>query len=92
MGVRVLATQEAKDCILHMRAVIAGSLCDQIGELHRDGDRLSDPEVWDGPVAAQFRALWPEVQSALAATQRRLDELNRSIDAVTTAILEAGSR
>jgi hypothetical protein len=90
MGMRVLATPEAKETITHMRTVINGPFYEQIVSLNTDCVRLSEPEVWDGPLAVQFRSLWLEVHAALDTAKQRLDELNQNIDTITSNIMAAG--
>jgi hypothetical protein len=90
MSTRVLATQEAKECIAHMRAVIGGGLLDSIGQLQRDGERLSDPNVWDGSHALYFRDLWAQVGRSLTTAQQQLQDLQARVDAITNDILTAG--
>ena len=66
MGQRVLATPEAVQAIQKMQQIIAGELTGQVRQLDTQGRTLSDPNVWDGPKANDFRSqLWPQVNSAL---------------------------
>lgn len=52
---RVLSTDEAKEAIRQIQSIVNGGLTDQIQALDNQGQRLSAPDVWDGPLASQFR-------------------------------------
>ena len=66
MADRVLSTEQAKMSIQQVQAVITGGLSEQIDKLNTEGMTLSDPNVWDGPLAQQFRdQIWPDTKSAL---------------------------
>ena len=52
---RVLATEEAKNAIRQLQSIINGGFTDQISQLDSQGKILSDPNVWDGPLAQTFR-------------------------------------
>ena len=58
---RILSSEEAKTAIKQMQSIINGGFTDQISQLDAQGQILSDPNVWDGPLADQFRGTtWPE--------------------------------
>jgi hypothetical protein len=52
--------------------------------------RLSDPNVWDGPHAAQFRGVWGEVAPRLEQARADLDDIRNRVHAITGQILLAG--
>lgn len=90
MPTRVLSTQFARDAITKMRSIIDSGLADQITQLDAQGRVLSDPNVWDGALAAQFRAGWPTTAQNLTRMRGELDELRAQVDQVTQNILTAG--
>ena len=51
---RVLSTEQAKAAIGQVQSIINGGFTDQISALDAQGRVLSDPNIWDGPLAAQF--------------------------------------
>ena len=87
---RVLSTTEAREAIARMHAVIGGGLTDQVGQLKQQGQRLSDPNVWDGSLAGQFRATWPQTAAMLDRITADLEELRVRIDRVNADIMTAG--
>ena len=71
MAARVLSTEQAKSAIQQVQAIINGGLTDQISKLDAQGKILSNPDVWDGPLAQKFRdSTWPETKSALDRAHR----------------------
>jgi hypothetical protein len=65
MSGRVLSSEQAKSAIQQIQGIINGGLTDQIAQLDSQGKTLSDPNVWDGPLAEKFRnSTWPETRSA----------------------------
>lgn len=52
---------------------------------------LSDPNVWDGPLAETFRnGTWPETKSALDTAKEQLEELRAQLDRISQDIFTAG--
>ena len=91
MATRVLATDEAKSSIKQVQAIIEGGLAEQIGKLDAQGKILSDPNVWDGPLAQHFREhTWPETRSALDKAKQELNELREQLDRISSNIMQAG--
>jgi uncharacterized protein YukE len=91
MASRVLATQEAKNAIAQINTIVNGGLEDQISALNTQGSTLSDPNIWDGPTAVDFRSnVWPQINSALQDTKGKLDELRTKLDTITSNIMAAG--
>jgi uncharacterized protein YukE len=91
LATRVLASEQARTTITQLQSVLNGGLQDQINQLNRLGTTLSDPNVWDGQVAVDFRNnVWPGVSRALTEMLSSLDELRSKIDQVTRNIMQAG--
>jgi hypothetical protein len=88
---RVLSTETAKQSIVQMQSIINGGLLDAINQLDREGQTLSQPEVWDGQLAAQFRGeVWPSSKSALDQVKVQLEELRLQLDKINVNIMTAG--
>ena len=91
MAARVLSTEQAKTAIQQVQAIINGGLTEQIAKLDSQGKTLSNPDVWDGPLAQQFRdQTWPETKSALDKAKTELDELRDQLDKISADIMRAG--
>ncbi|MGL3807883.1 pyrophosphorylase [Paeniglutamicibacter sp. R2-26] len=88
---RVLSTEQAKTAIQQLQAIINGGFTDQISQLDAQGRVLSDPNVWDGPLAAQFRgATWPETKAALDKARTELEQLRTQLNQISQNIFSAG--
>lgn len=88
---RVLSSQEAMDAISQLQTIIDGGFADQISALDAQGQILSQPDVWDGPLAEQFRNnTWPETKAALEKAKGELDELRGQLDQIRANIFSAG--
>ncbi|CAN5835230.1 WXG100 family type VII secretion target [soil metagenome] len=87
---RVLSTDAAKSAISSMSSIINGGLTDQISQLDQQGRQLSQPDVWDGSLAAQFRSTWPETSKSLQTVKADLDELRLRIERINADIMTAG--
>jgi uncharacterized protein YukE len=88
---RVVSTESAVASINKMQQIIAGGLNDQISALDAEGKNLSQPEVWDGTLATQFRSeVWPATHKALTEAQKALEELRSKIMLINNNILSAG--
>lgn len=88
---RVLSTEQAKTAIRQMQAIINGGFTDQISQLDAQGRTLSDPNVWDGPLADRFRgATWPETRAALDKAKSELEQLRGQLDQISQNIFSAG--
>ena len=87
---RVLSTDTARSSITSLASIIDGGLADQIGQLDHHGRTLSQPDVWDGGLATQFRSTWPEMSKRLQAARADLDELRRTVDRINADIMAAG--
>ncbi|UTT39959.1 pyrophosphorylase [Glutamicibacter mishrai] len=88
---RVLSTEQAKTAITQLKNIITGGFTDQIDALDTQGQILSDPNVWDGPLAIQFRTdTWPETKVALDKARGELEELNLQLGKISDDIFSAG--
>ena len=88
---RVLSTEQAKTAIKQLQSIINGGFAEQLSQLDAQGRTLSDPNVWDGPLAERFRtSTWPETKSALEKAKRELDELRGELDKISANIFSAG--
>jgi uncharacterized protein YukE len=91
MPARVLSTDQAKAAVQQVQAIINGGLSDQIARLDAQGKVLSNPDVWDGPLAQQFRdQVWPETRSALERARQELDQLREQVQRIAQNIMTAG--
>ena len=79
MSMRVLAGPEAIESATRMRQTIEAGLDSELSALESAATRLSDPNVWDGPHAVQFREVWREMAPRLRGAQADLQaqELKR---------------
>lgn len=88
---RVLSTEQAKSAISQIQNIVNGGLTDQISQLDVQGRILSDPNVWDGPLAVRFRdQTWPETKAALDKAKMELEELRQQLQTISTNIFTAG--
>lgn len=87
---RVLSTGTARQSIQVMQRLINSGLMDQIRGLNAEGQKLSDSQVWDGPLAREFRSTWPDVHRKLTAMQEDLEQLRTRIQRVNEDIMRAG--
>jgi uncharacterized protein YukE len=91
MSVRVLSSDQAKSSIQRISSILAGGLADQIRALKTEGQTLSDPNVWDGMLAENFRSdTWPSTATNLDAVAASLEELQQEISGINTDIMMAG--
>lgn len=90
MNDRVLSTSTARESITRFQSIVTGPLLQQIGDLNREGQTLSDPNNWDGRLASEFRSHWADTNQKLIATQRALEELRRQIAQINQNIMQAG--
>jgi hypothetical protein len=91
MSSRVLSTEDAKTAIRQIQTIINNGLADQIGQLDAQGQKLSQPDVWDGPLAVTFRtSTWPEPKAALEKAKSELEDLRGQLDKISQNIFTAG--
>jgi hypothetical protein len=88
---RVLSTDQARIAISQMQSILSGGLETSISQLNQQGTVLSDPNVWDGPLASEFRSnVWPGTSKALNEVKARLDELQTKLQQINQNIMAAG--
>ena len=91
MSDRVLSSQAAKDAIQKIQSIITGGLTEQINALNNEGQQLSDPNNWDGPLASTLRnETWPHTHQSLQKASQDLTELNKQLQKIATDIFQAG--
>lgn len=88
--VRVLSSEEARTAITQMQNIINSGLPEQIRNLDTQGQRLSDPTVWDGKLAIDFRGKWPETKRSLDNVIQKLEELRNTVHSINSDIMSAG--
>jgi len=88
---RVLSTETARVTIQRMEAILAGQLEQQVQQLEQQGQTLSDPNIWDGRAASEFRGnVWPQAKASLDRTVQTLEELRVAVQKVNQNIMTAG--
>ena len=88
---RVLSSEQARSAITQMQSIINGGLTTEINNLNTQGQALSDPNIWDGPLAERFRgSTWPETRSALDRAKTELEQLRGQLQQISTNIMTAG--
>ncbi len=92
MSDRVLSTATAREAIDRFQRIVQGPLLQQISDLNREGQVLSDPNNWDGRLAAQFRAHWADTHQKLLAIRDSLEELRRQVAQINQNIMQAGGQ
>jgi len=91
MSTRVLGSEEAVSLISQMQGILNGSLETTLQSLDRLGNQLSDPNVWDGNLASQFRGeVWPSCRTSFNNTLHQLQDLHNSLSKIQSQILQAG--
>jgi uncharacterized protein YukE len=90
MSDRVLSTAVARESITRFQQIVQGPLLQQISELNNQGQRLSDPNNWDGRLAIEFRAHWSDTHQKLLGIQRALEELRQQVALINQNIMSAG--
>jgi uncharacterized protein YukE len=90
MSARVLSTDTAKQSIQKMLQILDGPLMEQIEALNREGQTLSDPNVWDGNLAQQFRGEWPQTHASLLKTKEAVEQLRANSQRINEDIMRAG--
>lgn len=74
-----------------MMSLITTQLQPLIQNLNSHGQTLSDPNHWDGPLAQKFRGeVWPQAKSDLDKMKSSLEDLQRQVQKILTAISHAG--
>jgi hypothetical protein len=91
MSVRVLSTDQGKAAIEKMQSILSGGLAEQITALKAQGEILSDPNIWDGALADDFRTnTWPASATSLDQVADSIEELRSRTHAINGDIMTAG--
>lgn len=90
MSDRVLSSATARQAIQNMQRIINGGMTDQIRALNAEGQKLSEPNNWDGPLARQFRSDWPDLHRKLVAMTDELERLRVRTQRINDDIMRAG--
>jgi hypothetical protein len=91
VATRVLATEEARQAITQIQTILNNGLAQTIGQLKSQGTNLSEPNVWDGQLAMEFRSsIWPQCSAALDSAQTQLQELHQKLQQIHQNIMAAG--
>jgi uncharacterized protein YukE len=91
MATRVLSSDQGKASITRMQAILSNGLAEQIRALRAEGEVLSDPNVWDGTLAEDFRSnTWPGAAEGLNACAQALETLRTRIQSINQDIMAAG--
>ncbi len=78
MSDRVLVSGQAEASVRKMQSITEGPLMEQISALAREADTLSQPDVWDGRSAAQFRGEWPDIHNKLNQVKEAVSQLRQA--------------
>ncbi len=87
---RVLSTEAAKSSVRTMSTIINSDLTEQLRRLDQEGHTLSQPDVWDGSLAIQFRSTWPTTAKALQNVKAELEQLRVKVEKINADIMVAG--
>jgi hypothetical protein len=88
---RVLSTEQAKTTLTQMKSALDGGLREEITKLKQYGTTLSDPNIWDGQTAAEFREqVWPSAVKSFDGMLAALEELRTKVAQVHDNIMHAG--
>lgn len=91
MATRVLSSNEAKAAITTIKGLMAEGMAEHIKQLTAQGELLSDPNVWDGTRAEDFRSnTWPTAKTALNAAATQIAALSATIEGINNDIMTAG--
>jgi uncharacterized protein YukE len=90
MADRVLSTPDAEAAIREMQRIIDAGLITEIEKLNVQGNRLSEPSVWEGKLAEDFRSQWPGVNAELKKAVTQLQELRQQLQTIYENIMRAG--
>ncbi len=75
-----------------MMSIITSEFPAIIGKLNGHGQTLSDPNHWDGPLAARFRnEVWPQAKGDLEKIKNSLHDLQGQVQRILGNIDAAGS-
>lgn len=89
--VRTVSTPAAESAVQQVGAILSGNLSSDLDRLRSLAQKLSNPDVWDGRAATEFRGpVWSASNSALVELQSQLDQLRSKVDVITRDIMQAG--
>jgi uncharacterized protein YukE len=71
-----------------MQRIINDGLVNQVRALNTEGQKLADPSNWDGSLARQFRAEWPDLNRKLVSMTDELERLRARIQRVHDAFAD----
>jgi hypothetical protein len=87
----VKATDLAHSEATKMLGIINNQFPALISQLYSTGQTMSDPNQWDGPLAAKFRGeVWPAAKGDLDKMKASLEQLQSSVQKILTNISHAG--
>jgi hypothetical protein len=87
----VLTSAQAQDACTQFKTIVNGDLEGQIIALGKQGEILSQPDVWDGPYAQDFRGnIWPAAQKTLRDLKGELDQMQLSLEHISKEIFRSG--
>lgn len=89
MATRVLATQDAKTAATQL-VQLSGQLKDEIQKVIAQGNKLAQPDQWDGQLAQTWRTDWDNDQKQLQNSAQQLDSLQKRAQQAVDAIIQAG--
>ena len=91
MATRVLSSDQGRTSITRMQAILNNGITEQISALRSEGEVLSDPNVWDGQLAEEFRSsTWPGAAQALQGAVESLEALRARVQGINNDIMAAG--
>jgi uncharacterized protein YukE len=91
MATRVLSSDQGRASITRVQGILNNGLAEQIQALRAEGETLSDPNVWDGTLAEDFRGnTWPAASQTLHAASESLEALQARIQGINNDIMAAG--
>ena len=91
MAMRVLSSDQGRASITRLQAILNNGIAEQIKALRSEGEVLSDPNVWDGQLAEDFRSnTWPGAAQSLQAAVESLEALRGRVLGINNDIMAAG--
>lgn len=92
MSHRVVATPQALAAARQMKQILDGDLTTSIEQLRKCGMALSNPAMWDGPMARDFRStMWPRSRVTMERTLTQLGNMQRWALKINEDIMRAGN-
>jgi len=87
---RVLSSGQAREAITQLQRILSSDLEAQITALTNAANTLSQPDVWDGRLAAKFRTDWETQQKTLTNARDALQQLREQAQQINQEIMRAG--